>query len=98
MAVEESINEYILDLVEATRNHDELDLGVSTRGAITLYKAAQSLALIEGRKFVIPDDVKRLAVPVLAHRIVCRSLLREGQRSKAVQIIEQILAKVAVPR
>jgi MoxR-like ATPase len=97
VAVDESINEYILDLVEATRSHDELDLGVSTRGAITLYHAAQSYALLEGRDYVVPDDVKHLAVPVLAHRIVCRSMLREGQRARAVQIIEQILAHVPVP-
>jgi len=97
VAVEGSINEYILDIVDATRKHDDLDLGVSTRGAITLYRAVQSLALIEGRNYAVPDDVKRLAVPVLAHRIVCRSLLREGQRDRAVQIIEHILSEVAVP-
>jgi MoxR-like ATPase len=97
VAVEDSINEYILDLVEATRQHDELDLGVSTRGAITLYHAVQSFALLEGRDYVVPDDVKHLAVPVLAHRVVCRTMLREGQRSRAVQIIEQILGHVPVP-
>jgi MoxR-like ATPase len=97
VAVEDSINEYILDLAEATRKHDELDLGVSTRGAITLYHATQSFALLEGRDYAVPDDVKRLAVPVLAHRIVCRTMLREGQRGRAVQIIEQILDHVPVP-
>jgi MoxR-like ATPase len=95
--VDDAINDYLLDIVHATRGHDELQLGVSTRGAITLYRACQSLALIEGRGFVTPDDVKRLAVPVLAHRISVRGELREGQRERAKSVIRQILAKVAVP-
>jgi MoxR-like ATPase len=95
--VEESINEYLLDIVHATRQHDELQLGVSTRGAITLYKASQSLAYLEGRDFVTPDDVKRLAGPVLAHRVAVKGVLREGQRDRAQQVIRQILAKTAVP-
>ena len=95
--VEDSINHYLLDIVEATRNHKELELGVSTRGALTLHRAAQSLALVEGRSFVVPDDLKRLAIPVLAHRIICRGLIREGYRDRAKKIIQQILDSVAVP-
>lgn len=94
--VDDAINEYLLDIVHATREHEELDLGVSTRGAITLYKASQSLALIEGRDFVVPDDVKRLVAPVLAHRIAVRGVLRESQRERAKQILRQILAKTPV--
>jgi MoxR-like ATPase len=70
---------------------------VSTRGAITLYKACQSLAFLEGRDFVTPDDAKRLAGPVLAHRVAVKGVLREGQRERAKQVIRQILAKTAVP-
>ena len=95
--VDESISEYLLDLIEATRRHADLELGVSTRGAITLYRAAQSLALSEGRDFVVPDDVKRLAVPVLAHRVICRGPIREGQRQRAKEIIQHILREVSVP-
>jgi MoxR-like ATPase len=95
--VDDSINDYLLDIVHATRQHDELQLGVSTRGAITLYKACQSQALIEGREFVVPDDVKRLAGPVLAHRVAVKGVLREGQRERAKQVIRQILAKTAIP-
>ena len=95
--VEESVSEYVLDLVTATRNHEELELGVSTRGALTLYRAVQALALIEGRTFAVPDDVKRLAVPVLAHRVVPRGLIREGQRQRARIIIRQILMQTPVP-
>lgn len=95
--VDDAINNYLLDLVHATRSHEELLLGVSTRGVLTLYRACQSLALIEGRAFVTPDDVKRLAGPVLAHRLSVRGVLREGQRERAKQVIRQILAKLAVP-
>jgi MoxR-like ATPase len=94
--VDDAINDYILDLVHATRSHPELTLGVSTRGAITYYRAVQSLALTEGRDYVIPDDVKRLAVPVLAHRVLCGGLIREGQRQRARAIVEQILGSTAV--
>jgi MoxR-like ATPase len=97
VAVEDSINEYIMDIITATRNHDMLELGVSTRGAITLYRAVQSLALIKGRDYAVPDDVKDLAVAVLAHRVVCGGLVHEGQRGKAQQIIRQILQETPVP-
>lgn len=97
VTVEETINDYILDIVAATRAHDDLDLGVSTRGAITLYRAVQSFALLDGRDYAVPDDVKELAVPVLAHRITCRSMLREGQRNRAIEIVDQILTQIAVP-
>jgi len=95
--VDDSINDYLLDIVTATRSHEELQLGVSTRGALTLYRAVQSLALVENRTFVIPDDVKRLAVPVLAHRVVCSGLIREGQRQRGQNIIKQILDQTLVP-
>jgi MoxR-like ATPase len=96
--VDESINDYLLDIVEATRNHGELELGVSTRGALTYYRAAQAMALVEGRDFVVPDDIKRLAIPVLAHRVICRGLVREGQRNRSQGIIRRILQEIPVPR
>lgn len=95
--VEESIAEYILDLVHATRTNKELSLGVSMRGALTMYRALQSLALVEGRDYVTPDDVKRLAGPVLAHRVICGGVIREGQRDRARQIIKQIVDTTPVP-
>ncbi|MCA9041443.1 MAG: AAA family ATPase [Planctomycetaceae bacterium] len=95
--VEESIYDYLLDIVEATRTHEQLRVGVSTRAALTFYRAAQSLAFIQGRDYVIPDDVKQLAIPVLAHRIVCRGFVREGQREKAKEIIRQILEETNTP-
>jgi len=95
--VDDSINDYILDLVHATRAHEQLQLGVSTRGTITLYRAAQSVAFVEGRNFVIPDDVKRLAIPTLAHRLVVKGVIQEGRRERAKSILKQILGKISVP-
>jgi len=97
VTIDESIANYMLDLVSATRTHKELSLGVSTRGVLSLYRAVQSLALIEGRNYAIPDDVKRLAIPVLAHRVVCGGVIRESQRRRARQVIQQILDTIAVP-
>ena len=95
--VDDSIADYILEIVEATRSHSELALGVSTRGALTLYRAAQAMAMVEGRDFVIPDDVKELCIPVLAHRIVCRGAIRDGHRQRAGQILIGITEDLAVP-
>jgi MoxR-like ATPase len=95
--VDESLNEYILQIVDATRTHEQLHLGVSTRGAITLYRAVQGLALIEGRNYAITDDVKRLVLPVLAHRIVVKGVLHEGRRDRAKALLKQILSKIHVP-
>lgn len=95
--VDDSIADYMLELVARTRNHNELMLGVSTRGALTLYRATQALAMAEGRDFVIPDDVKEVTTPVLAHRIVCRSAIREGHRTRASQILKTLLDSIPVP-
>ena len=95
--VDDAISDYMLEIISATRNHPELALGVSTRGALTLYKAAQAMALVEGRDFVIPDDIKQLCLPVLAHRVVCRGALRDGRRDRANQILNAILDEQAVP-
>jgi MoxR-like ATPase len=94
--VDNSINQYILDIVDATRKHEDLLVGVSTRGAIALSRAAQSQALLEGRNFAVPDDVKSLAVPVLSHRIVLKSILH-NQRRMEESIIERILETIPVP-
>ncbi|MCY2965864.1 MAG: MoxR family ATPase [Planctomycetota bacterium] len=96
--VEESINDYLLDLIEATRKHEQLSLGLSTRGALTLYRAVQAQAVVEGRDFVIPDDVKRMVPYVVAHRVLCRGAVRLGQRARAKAILDDILQKTPVPR
>lgn len=95
--VDDAINDYLLEIVSQTRHHADLALGVSTRGAITLFRAVQGLAFVEGREYAVPDDVKHLVVPVLAHRTICRGPMRFAQRNRARVILEQILQKVPVP-
>src|SRR5690242_20731138 len=99
VTVDESVVDYMLAVVEKTRNHESLTLGVSPRGSQALYSAVQALALLEGRDYAIPDDVKRLAVPVFAHRVVIHSRAGLSQRRSDVgdRIIEEILSQVNVP-
>ena len=93
--VEESVRGYIADLCERTRKDDRAQLGVSPRGMLALMRASQALALIRGRSFVTPDDVQRLAVPVLAHRVIARSYT--GQSAAGRQIVLDAVAAVPVP-
>jgi MoxR-like ATPase len=97
--VEETLLDYMLAIVEKTRHHESLVLGVSPRGAQALFRAVQALAMVEGRDFAIPDDAKRLAVPVFAHRVVIntRSTLVPRRTDTAERIIEEILTQVDVP-
>jgi MoxR-like ATPase len=95
--VDDAITEYLLDIVHATRRSEDLHVGVSTRGALTLYRAAQSLALVSGRDYVVTDDVKTLVVPVLAHRVVGKSFLQAGEFGAAEAIIRDIVDRLRVP-
>jgi MoxR-like ATPase len=95
--VDDAIAEYLLDIVHLTRKSEDLHVGVSTRGALTLYRAAQSLALVSGRDYVIPDDIKALTVPVLAHRVLGKSFLQAGELGAAEAIIRDIVDRVRVP-
>jgi MoxR-like ATPase len=89
--VEESINDYLLDIVDATRRSDDLQVGVSTRGAICLYRASQAWALLHGRAFVVPDDIKTLAVPVLGHRVLPSGYYQSSARR---ELVEDIIARI----
>ena len=95
--IDGSIHDYLLDIVAATRESEELHVGVSTRAAISLSRAAQSYALIRGRDFVVPDDVKDLAVPGLSHRVISKGFLHGGQRGAIEGIVKRIVESVAVP-
>ena len=95
--VEDSINAYLLDIVEATRSCEDLHVGTSTRGALALYRAAQAAALVAGRRYVVPDDVKQLALPVLAHRVITKGYLHGGQREAVEALIERLVEEVPVP-
>jgi MoxR-like ATPase len=99
VTVEDALVDYMLAIVERTRNHESLTLGVSPRGSQALYRATQALALLEGRDYAIPDDVKRLAAPVFAHRVVIntRTTLAQRRADMGERIIEEILSQVEVP-
>ena len=87
--------DYLVELVLATRKHSEVEGGVSPRGSLAFYRAARAYALVKGRDYVVPEDIKALAVPVLAHRLVLARTLTG--RSTGRQIIEQLLNTVFVP-
>jgi len=95
----ESLVDYLMQIVNTTRAHAEVAVGVSTRGALTYFKACQALAMVNGRDFVIPEDIKRLAGPVLSHRILMndRRGIR-GETSPEQRFIERILNEIPVPR
>ena len=99
VAVEETLVDYLLAIVERTRNHESLALGVSPRGSQALFRAVQALALAEGRDYAIPDDVKRLAVPIFGHRVVVNTRTALAQRKSDLgdRIIEEILSLIEVP-
>ena len=99
ISVDDSLVKYLMRIVSATRDSEMLDFGVSPRGTLALFRAAQALALTEERTFCIPDDIKRLVVPVFAHRIVVSSRfassLRRSEESEAV--LNELLKTVSVP-
>ncbi len=94
--VSEPVREYISDIVRATRDHKAVRYGSSPRGSLGLMRAAQSLAAVRGREYVLPDDIKTLAIPVLAHRLI----LKEEERLRGgtpEHFIEEILNRIEVP-
>ncbi len=93
--VAEKLADYILSLAEATRESAEFLLGVSTRGVQNLYRAAQAMALCEGRSYVIPDDVQTVAGAVLAHRVVLKG--GSGSLEAGRSALERVVASVPVP-
>jgi MoxR-like ATPase len=92
--VSESLVDYMIRIVNDTRHHPEIQLGVSPRGTAALFRASQALALVSGRDFVVPDDVKGLAAAVLAHRLV---LIESGRRHGAALVLDEILNRIPVP-
>jgi MoxR-like ATPase len=97
--VDESLMDYIMEIVEATRNSDLVQLGVSPRGTLALVALGQAHAMVEGRDYVIPDDIKSLAIPALAHRIILS--MDYGPKSagitNAAQVIRNIINSIRVP-
>jgi MoxR-like ATPase len=94
--VSPGLKHYIVDLSNQTRQHSEVYLGASPRGSLALYRTSQARAAMLGRDYVLPDDIKALAVPTLAHRVI----LGPGARLRdlnAIQVVEEILSSVPVP-
>jgi MoxR-like ATPase len=97
--VDDALIDYMLAIVEKTRHNETLALGVSPRGAQALYRATQALALLEGRTYALPDDVKRLVIPIFSHRVIVdtRAALAQRGSSIADRVLQDILTLVEVP-
>ena len=96
--VDDAIMDYVLAIAEATRRSDDLTVGLSPRGSLALMQAAQGSAILDGRDYVVPDDVKDLAVAVCAHRIQARSLANSDSVEGAEAIFRHILTTIPAPQ
>ncbi|PYS65938.1 MAG: ATPase [Acidobacteria bacterium] len=99
VSVDDAIVDYLMRVVTATRSSEMLDLGVSPRGTLALFRAAQALALTEDRIYCIPDDIKRLVIPVFAHRLTVSSRYSSAMRrsEEAEAVLREIMKTVSVP-
>jgi MoxR-like ATPase len=93
--IEKSVRDYIVAVNSNTRNHKDIKLGTSTRCALALQSASQAMAGIQGRGYVLPDDVKALAAPVLSHRLILKTEARLRGRTEE-EVVEEILSSVPV--
>jgi MoxR-like ATPase len=98
VTIDTSIVDYILDLADATRHDQQLHLGVSPRGALALTQASQASAVLAGREYVTPDDVKNLFIPVCAHRVVSKTYLHNGDANATARLLQTILDQTPAPR
>jgi MoxR-like ATPase len=99
VAVDDSLVDYLMRVVSATRGSEMLDLGVSPRGTLALFRAAQALALTEDRDYCVPDDIKRLVLPVFSHRLLVNSRFSSSLRrsEEAEAVLREIMKTVSVP-
>jgi len=100
VTVDDALVDYLMRIVAATRGSETLDLGVSPRGTLALFRAAQALALTEGRDYCLPDDIKRLILPVFAHRLVVNSRFSSSlqrRSEEAEEVLREIMKTVSVP-
>ena len=94
--VDDLITQYIVALVEATRSHQDVSLGCSPRGSLGLYRGSQAMALLRGRDYALPDDVKTLAVPMISHRMIVSSAARMRAVSSD-DVVRSIVEQTPVP-
>jgi MoxR-like ATPase len=97
--MDDALIDYLMQIVSLTREGEHFELGVSPRGSLALFRAAQALALVEGREFCLPDDIKRLVVPTFAHRVVVNSRYAASLNStqQTEKALQDVLNKVRVP-
>lgn len=95
--MDDGLMDYILHIIEQTRTDERLSYGVSPRGALMLSQAARSMAMLEGRDYCLPDDIKRLAIPVLLHRLLHRADIGGTSESAATDVLEEIVENAPVP-
>ncbi len=95
--LDSAIVNYILDIVEASRNDEEIHLGVSPRGSLALTAAVQASAILNGRDYALPDDVKALVIPVCAHRVISKAYLQSGDARMTARILQRIVDGIPVP-
>lgn len=93
--IHEDLLKYMIDLVHATRKHPQIEHGVSPRGSLALARAAQAFAMVQGRDYVVPEDIKAVAIPVLAHRLGL-SVTEDSDRMRE-QLVRNLLSKVPLP-
>lgn len=98
--MEDSLLSYLMTLVEATREHQKFELGVSTRGSIAFYRTCQALAAMDGRDYCLPDDIRSAAVPCLGHRVLLRSRRGDSARNSAEanEAVLNLINSIPVPR
>ncbi|MDA1051878.1 MAG: MoxR family ATPase [Planctomycetota bacterium] len=94
--IDQKVRQYLLQIVHLTREHEELSLGGSPRASIALFRTSQAMAAIRGRNYVQPDDVKRIAAPVLTHRLILKPESRL-RRVTAAQVVQDVIDEIAVP-
>ncbi|MDW8261736.1 MAG: AAA family ATPase, partial [Phycisphaerales bacterium] len=93
-----SVVDYIIDLLDRTREHEQLHLGVSPRGGIALTNACQAWALLHGRDYVTPDDVKMLFIPCCSHRVISKTFMHNGEADATARVLQSILDTVPIRR
>ncbi|MGD8604434.1 MAG: MoxR family ATPase [Anaerolineales bacterium] len=96
VTMSEELKRYIVEIVEATRDHPEIYLGASPRGSLALFRSAQAMAAMQARDYVVPDDIKDMAVPTLAHRLIVGSAARIREVD-AREVIKELLDRIPVP-
>jgi MoxR-like ATPase len=94
---DDTLVDYLLNIVEATRQHEGFQVGVSTRGALSFYRGCQARAITEGRDYVTPDDVKVLSIPCLAHRVLPRGIFQGANRSEVESELSDVIQQIPVP-